>query len=58
MKRSGFEKARECGLNEKNNLVQSLRACEFCTDSIEELRSCYSETARRSGRAARECIAS
>ena len=50
-------RAAACGISKKQELLTALRCCEFNTDSIEGLRSCYSRTARRNGESARQCIA-
>ena len=41
---------------EKNNLVQELRKCDFCSSSYEEFHNCYRDAARESGQRARTCI--
>ena len=53
---SSEQKSKECCFAEKENLMESLRACEFCTDSIEDLRLCYSRAAKVSGRRAKSCL--
>lgn len=57
MKNKRYNQERACGINKRENLLKSLRCCEFNTDSIQELRSCYSRTARQNGESARQCIA-
>jgi hypothetical protein len=41
---------------EKQRLVSELRACDFCSDTIEDHNDCYQRVAKESGRNARNCL--
>ncbi|MFH0726760.1 MAG: hypothetical protein V2B19_10490 [Pseudomonadota bacterium] len=48
--------ANSCCSMEKQRLVSELRACDFCSDTIEDHNDCYQRVAKESGRNARNCL--
>lgn len=48
--------SKACCSLEKKHLVEVLRACDYCTESLEERHQCYKKAAKESGRRARACL--
>ena len=55
MKTSTHKKQQCCSM-EKQQLVQSLYQCDFCTTSYDEHARCYRDAARRSGERSQTCM--
>lgn len=49
-------KSKECCSLEKKRLTEVLRACDYCSESIEERHWCFKKAAKESGRRSRECL--
>lgn len=45
-----------CCSEEKHRLMDVLRTCDYCTESLEERHLCYRNAARNSGERAKACI--
>ncbi len=50
--------AKSCCSQEKDRLMDVLRTCDYCTESMEERHYCYQQAAKQSGKRSRECIMS
>jgi len=48
--------ARNCCTMEKQAVVSAIRACDFCSESYSDHRSCYRRVAKKSGERSRECM--
>jgi len=40
---------------EKKRLIEELRKCDLCSDSVSSRHQCYQSAAKESGRRARQC---
>jgi hypothetical protein len=58
MKEIVSKKGKECCSLEKENLMEVLLACDYCTTSMNERHQCYQKAAKESGVKARACILS
>ncbi len=45
-----------CCSVENSRLVDALRTCDYCTESLEERHLCYRKAARHSGKRAKACM--
>ncbi len=45
-----------CLQDEKVRLMDEVRHCDFCSTSMAEHMHCYEETARASGKRAKDCF--
>ena len=50
-------KAKRCCTKAYENLVRKLGFCEMESNTSEERHACYRQTAKESGRSAKECMA-
>ena len=45
-----------CIKSEKQQLMEDVRRCDFCSTNMEEHRRCYEEAARESGWRSKSCF--
>ena len=45
-----------CLKSEKEQLVEDVRRCDFCSTNVEEHGQCYEEAARESGWRSKNCF--
>jgi len=48
--------ARSCCSSERRNLVEAIRACDYCSTTYKRHLACYRKVAKNSGRNARDCM--
>ena len=52
------KRAAMCCAIGKDRMVESLRACDYCTTSMEERSACYKAVAKETGQRTKSCMLS